>query len=226
MPVARCLILGGAAVIVLPACSIPRPVDAIVDAGDRAERQGDLALAEQEYLAAVEKRPGNVNARMALGDLYLATDRPELAVAQYEVVRTIRPTDDEIIDKLAQAMLESGDTGALTVLVTERAKDRATPTEWVRAGDWLAQAGDADAALIAYRTAARMDAGQSASIQKRLAEFHQSLGDQSAALRRYRMALYLDPADEETRAAIRALGEIPGPTLALPPAELGAAPTP
>jgi hypothetical protein len=35
------------------------------------------------------------------------------------------------------------------------------------------------------------------------------------------MAMYLDPKNEEIPARVRALGEIPGPSLAMPPEELG-----
>lgn len=201
-------------------CAVPRPVSAMVESGERAEARGDLEKAEAEYLAAIDKRPGNREARLALGKLYLETGRPELARAQFEVYRTLRPTETEVLDLLAQAMLDAGDTGSLSTFVTERARDTGEVVDWIRAGDWLAQAGDADGAVLAYRTAARVDGGRSPSVQKRLAEFHQSLGDNDAALRRYRMALYLDPNDDETKAAIRALGEIPGPTIGLIPTEM------
>lgn len=208
-------LLGG-----LSSCAVERPSSAMVASGHRAVERGNLELAEEEFLAAIEKRPGNIEARLALGELYLNTGRPELARAQFEVYRTLRPTDTAVLDLLAQAMLDAGDTGGLSTFVIERARDTGEVVDWIRAGDWLAQAGDADGAVLAYRTAARVDGGRSASVQKRLAEFHQSLGDDAAALRRYRMALYLDPNDEETRSAIRALGEIPGPTIALRPTEM------
>lgn len=194
-------------------CHIERSSHGMYTDGQRAEQRNDLATAEADYVAAIEKRPGNIEARLALGKLYLETGRPKLARAQFEVYRTVRPTNTEVIDLLAQAMLESGDTGALATFVTERARDTGEVVDWVRAGDWLAQAGDADGALLAYRTAARLDGGQSVSIQKRIAAFHQSLGDDAAALKRYSMALYLAPDDLEVQAAIRALGQVPGPTL-------------
>ena len=52
-----------------------------------------------------------------------------------------------------------------------------------------------------------------------LARFYESIGAKDEALLRYRMAMWLDRENPEIQERIRALGEIPGPTLAIIPEE-------
>jgi tetratricopeptide (TPR) repeat protein len=200
-------------------CASERPVFVVIESGDRAFENNDYALAATEYREAVSRRPGEIEGRRGLAEALLALDRPDEAREQAEMVYSIRPNDHESINLLARTMLRSGDTAGMETLVRGRANETGRAEDWLLLGELLAEAGDADAAEVALTTAATVDRGQSLAYQKALADFYLNLGDTAQALTRYRMALYIDSADEQTRAAIRTLGEIPGPTMSLPPLE-------
>lgn len=89
----------------------------------------------------------------------------------------------------------------------------------MRLGRFSSRMGHPDEAKEAYMTAARLDAGQSFKVQKEIASFFETLGDKQNAVRRLRMAYWLNPSDPEVLAAIRRMGEIPGPSFGMPPAE-------
>jgi tetratricopeptide (TPR) repeat protein len=212
-------VLAGCSVLSLSACAQPRPVFVVIESGDDALASADYTLAAAEYREAVSRRPAEWEARLGLSKALLALDRADEAREQAELVYSVRPNDPQAVEVLAQSMLESGDAAGMEALLSGRANETNSPDDWLLLGQLLAMAGDADAAEVALLTAATIDQGQSLKYQRALADFYLAVGDNAQALTRYRMALYLDPADEPTREAIRALGEIPGPTLALPPRE-------
>lgn len=216
----RSLVLSATAGLLgLSACAEQRPVFVVVESGDQALEDSDYTLAATEYREAVSRRPAEWEARMGLAKALLGLDRPAEAREQAEIVYSIRPDDPEAVELLAESMLASGDTAGMESLLRSRANDTNAAADWLLLGEMLARAGDVDGAEVALLTAATVDQGQSLRYQKALADFYLAVGDNAEALTRYRMALYLDPADEATRSAIRSLGQIPGPTLALPPRE-------
>ena len=62
-----------------------------------------------------------------------------------------------------------------------------------------------------------IDNGQTTDPYLLAASFAERLGDLDLALRRLRQAYGIDPYDENVNDRLTALGEVPGPTLALPP---------
>lgn len=196
-----------------------RAVYMVETSGDRAANLDNHQLASQEYREVVERRPGRWDVRVKLAKSLLAVDEPELAREQLEVAYTLRPTNAEILDLLATAMLASGDVDAMARELRFKADESGDAPDWFRLGVFLARAGDDDAAERALLTAARLDGGERVAFQKGLANFYRSVGDRAKALERWRMALYLSPEDEETQDALRALGHVPGPTFALLPRE-------
>jgi len=205
--------------LALSACNQQRPVFVVVQSGDQALENQDYQLAAAEYREAVSRRQAEWEARMGLTRALLGLGRPAEAREQAELVYSIRPDDPAVVELLAETMLASGDAAGMESLLRSRANDSNAPNDWLTLGKLLARAGDADAAEVALLTAATADQGQSLRYQKALADFYLAVGDNAEALTRYRMALYIDPANEPTRSAIRSLGQIPGPTLALPPRE-------
>jgi tetratricopeptide (TPR) repeat protein len=63
--------------------------------GHLSYQLGALDKAEASYLQALHYTPGLVTALDALGNVYLATGRPELAMQQYEAVRRAKPQTAE-----------------------------------------------------------------------------------------------------------------------------------
>ena len=196
-----------------------RAIYILEESGDFAYASGDYDLAVTEYSEVVERRPGKRSARVELGRALIAAGQPDLAVEHLDAAYTIKPDDQEVIELLAQAMLESGNTERLTAFLRERTSDRDTTESWLRLGRYLRLAGDADEAERALLEAASLDGGQSLAPQLELARFYNSIGDSEKALRRYRMVLYVDPRNEIASDYLRSVGEVPGPTFALEPDE-------
>jgi len=213
------LVLAACVCSAVASCTRERPVFVAVESGDRAFEREDYALAAAEYRDAVSRRPGEIEGRIGLTRALLALDRPAEAREQAELAYATRPTDQTVIELLATSMLRSGDTAGMVTFLRGRANETGSADDWLLLGQLLAEAGDADAAEVALTSAATVDRGQSLKYQRALADFYLALGDTAQALTRYRMALSLDPANEDIRGAIRSLGEIPGPSMALTPRE-------
>jgi tetratricopeptide (TPR) repeat protein len=203
----------------LGACQEQRALHVVEDSGERAMWRGDYQTAAAEYGEVVDRRPGRWRARLELGKALLALDRPAEAREHLEVVYTIRPQDDEVLELLVTAMLESGDADAMAAELRQRAQDTGAVADWMRLGIFLQRAGDLDGAERALLTAARLDGGVSARPQMALAGLYREAGDDEDAIERLRMAHYVDPDNERILEAIRSYGEIPGPTFARRPAE-------
>lgn len=201
-----------------PACN-QRALHMVEASGERAYERGDYELAATEFGEVVDRRPGRWNARVELARALMALDKPAEAREHLEVAYTIQPENEEVLTLLADAMLASGDVGAMTRELRQRASTRNTVGDWMRLGIFLQRAGDFDEAERALLTAARLDAGRTIQPQMALASLYREAGDDAEALRRLRMALYLDPANEKVSEAIRSYGEIPGPTFAIVPIE-------
>ena len=196
-----------------------RATHIIERSGDRAMSQEDYGLAVMEYREAVNQRPGRWDMRVKLAEALLANDQPAFAREQLEIAYTQRPTNAQVLDLLAEAMLRSGDTEAMMRELRFAAEETGNATDWYRPGVFLPRAGDDDAAETALRTAARLDGGNDAAYQIGLANFYRSVGDEDRSLERLRMALFLDQENEDVRSTIREMGHVPGPTYGLVPRE-------
>ena len=121
------------------------------------------------------------------------------------------------MDALAEVMYRQPDEKALFELLTARAQTRQTVYAWMRLARYAAEFGDADTALLGFETAIELDAGKSVEPYVQTAVFSRQIGDLDAALRRLRQAYTIDPDDPRVDKQLRELGEVPGPTLGLPP---------
>ena len=138
---------------------------------------------------------------------------------QLEKAYTLLPNDDEVITTLAEAMAQSRSIEEAARLLRTIAQDRKRPADYLRLGQFLQRANDADAAEEALLAAARGDRGQSVEMQMALVQLYRSIGSDEKALARLRMAYYLDPIDPRIQELIRGYGEVPGPTFAQVPSE-------
>ena len=167
----------------------------------------------------VERRPGRWRARLEHGRALLNLREYELAREEFEVVYTRQPTD-EVLELLALAMLESGETDAMARLLRDRVEDDGGVEDWVRLGRFLRAAGDHDAAERALLAGAAVDRGVSAEVQYQLALLYDAIGDEPKAVERLAMAHWIDPEDERVIELIRSYDRVPGPTFARTPREL------
>ena len=200
-------------------CTTQRALHVVRDDGDKAFAREQFDVARADYHEVVERAPNDWEYRVKLADTLMLVGEPKLAQEQYAVVHGIRPHDDEIVEKFAESMFESGDHDRLISFLQRRAEDTQTVGDYLRLGWYAIETGDADLAQRALLTAARLDGGRTVEPQLALAEFYLAAGDEREAMRRLRMALGVDPENELVKSRIRALGEIPGPSFALTPDE-------
>lgn len=204
----------------LPGCNTPRALPAVRESGERNFRheQYDNALADyQEY---IRREPGDPAVQLELAQTLLQLHQPIEAVEHAQLAYDQRPNHDEYIETLAQAQFEAGHTEDMMRLLRGVVGARGLPSDYIRLGRYLAKSGDADSAETAFKQGARVDGGHSLPPQLALADFYHSISDRASELRRLRMALYLNPSNNDILERIRAMGEIPGPSLALQPEEM------
>ncbi|MHC4808976.1 MAG: tetratricopeptide repeat protein [Planctomycetota bacterium] len=206
-----------ATALFLPGCASQRPVDQVKASGDDAYDRGDFILAREEFGEAVDRYPGDWQAQYRYGMSCLELGAWDSARTALKVAHDRRPADGDIADAYARALFHTGDREALVAFLWSRATDAGETRDWTRAATWLDRIGDRDAALAAIETAIEVDQGVSAMPYMVAAELAERNGDEATAIRRLRQAYGIAPGDAEVTAALEALGEIPGPSFALPP---------
>ena len=203
-------------VVLLSGCG-QRPIETIRDRGDFLYDHGDYAAAAAEYDQIVERYPGDWRAQYQLGRCRLALDDPTGARQALEVAYTNNPGNADVVDALAEAMFRLGEQERLFEFLQKRADATRSVRAWLRLARYSAELGDADTAQTAYETAIALDEGRTTEPYLEAAEFAQAIGDVDEALRRLRQAYSIDPRDSRVNQRLRDLGEVPGPTIALPP---------
>jgi Flp pilus assembly protein TadD len=205
------------AAIVLAACATQRPIDTVRESGDRAYNRGDYSLAAAEFEEIAQRYPGDWEAQYMLGLTMLELDRLADARRALEIAHDRRPNDPKVIDALAEVMYRQNDAAELFAFLREQAETVQSPQAYLRLARYSLEMNDPDSAQVAIRTAIELDDGLSVEPYLAAAELAERLGDLELAVRRLRQAYGIDPRDERVRERLRDLGEIPGPTLALPP---------
>jgi predicted Zn-dependent protease len=210
--------------IVLVAASLlagcaQRTLPAVRESGDRAFMRGDYNKAAADYKEYVERKPGESGVQLMYAKTLLLMKQPTPAVEHASIAYDQNPTNEDYIETKAQALFEAGKTEELYRFLRGQCDSRGQPSDYIRLGRFSALQGDADGAEHALLTAARVDGGKSAAPQLALAEFYHSIGDKTHEFNRLRVAMYLDPRNLAIQERIRSLGEVPGPSLAMPPSD-------
>jgi len=187
--------------------------------GDKAYERGDYATACNDYREYVERKPGEPDVQNMYAKSLIKTNQPIPAVEHATIAYDQRPTNEDYINTRAEALFQAGKTDELYRFLRGLTEARGLPSDYIRLGQYTARMGDADGAEHALLTAAKIDGGKTAAPQIALADFYRSIGDKKAEIVRLRNALYLDPKNPEIPKRLRELGEIPGPSLAMPPEE-------
>jgi tetratricopeptide (TPR) repeat protein len=194
-----------------------RPIESVRTSADFQFQQQEYQQAALEYSEIADRAPGDWQAQYRLGVCELELGNPDRARTALEIAYARQPANVDVVDAMAEAMYRQRDEQALFELLTERAENERTVRAWLRLGRYSAELGDADTALTAFETAIELDAGRSVDPYIQTALFSQKIGDLDGALRRLRQAYKINPDDPVVDQRLRDLGEVPGPTLALPP---------
>lgn len=216
-------VVGGAAafvaVLALTGCAGQRPLHIVKLHGDRAYEEGNYGKAAEDYSEYVDRKPGEWDIRLALGRAYLESGQPVLAREQLTTVYDQQPSNEECIELLARANYDAKEYDTLVTFLRRLTVERGSMSDFLRLGRYSAMIGHVDEAAQALEAAAKMDKGRSVGPQLALADFYRSIKDRTNELDRLRMALYLSPNSMDIQERIRALGEVPGPTVILVPKE-------
>ncbi|HED52880.1 MAG TPA: tetratricopeptide repeat protein [Phycisphaerales bacterium] len=188
--------------------------------GDQALNAGNYDEAVTYYEQYVDRRPLDAEGRYKLAIAYLGADRVSMAREQFILGLELKD-DGRFVDGVADTLVDMGQQDELYKLLRQRAESTRSVEDYTRLGRFAAQVGDADGAEEALLLAAKLDGGQSIGPQLELAELYGRFHDDANRLKRLRMALFIDPENKEVAEQIREMGEIPGPSFALVPAERG-----
>ncbi len=195
----------------------PRPATAIMDSGNRYFDRGNYERAAAEFAEVIERYPGDWSAHYMYGLSELQLKQPAKARTALEVAQSLRPGDPGVVDALAEAMFQEGSDAELFTFLKGQAESERSVRAYMRWAQYSLELGDPDSARAANQTAIMIDEGETVEPYLQAAIIAEQLGDVDEALRRLRQAYGIDPADSRVTDRLRALGEVPGPTIALPP---------
>jgi tetratricopeptide (TPR) repeat protein len=205
------------AAVVLAACAAQRPTPTVRESGDLRFKRGDYLGAAVEYQEIVARYPGDWQAQYKLGLCQIQLGQLAEAERALTIAHTRRRDNADIVDALAQVMFQQGDEAQLFAFLRERAESTQTVRAYLRLAQYSIEMNDPDSANVALETAIALDGGQSVEPYLAAADLAADLGDPEMAVYRLRQAFGIDPHDGRISDRLRALGEVPGPTIALPP---------
>lgn len=212
------------AAILLAGCNATRPTESIRTSAQHAYGIGDHARAAEEYSLIVERYPGDWDAQHKLGRSLMKLERYTEARRALEIAYTRRPQNDDIAEALAETMFQQGDEQHLFAFLRERAESTQSVDAYLRLARYAMEMNDPDSARVAIETAIEVDDGRRIEPYLAAADHARHIGDVELAVRRLRQAYGINPHDPRANDGLRSLGEVPGPTLALPPGRAVVAP--
>lgn len=206
--------------LVMSGCSGQRPLHVVKDSAERLYMLDRYEDAIPDLVEYNDRKPNDAEMRYKLGMAYINTGQPKLARQHMNVAVDVAPSVDRYMDGYAEALQKSGESDQMLLALRQRANDRGTVADYLRLGQYASRVGHADEALVALKTAARLDAGRTVEPQLALASFYGAVNDRANEVRRLRMATWIAPANKIAEERLRELGEIPGPAQAIQPEEL------
>jgi tetratricopeptide (TPR) repeat protein len=213
----------------LGGCSGPNPAPFRIS-GDAAFNATQWARAAEAYEQYLEIRPGDSAIRTNLGIAYMNLGDYAKAAQNLRLVYTASPSNDRIVNLLAESLARGEKLDELFRLLRSEAIDSQQTADWMRLGRYAMRLGDKDIAQTAFLTAAKVDAGQSAEPHLALFDYYRAMGNRPEAITRLRYAAYIDPQSHELRKRFDLVSAgsgsgsdraIMGPTFPLRPPEAG-----
>lgn len=189
--------------------------------GRLALNRGQNELALEKTAWAVEKDPSSAWSQYQLGRVYLALHRDFEAQYALEKAHALRPDDKvltpKVLDALAEALFRQERMANLFAFIDKQVATYHTTHDYLRQGEYLAKAGDPDAARLAFRKAAYFADADDPEPYLVIADFYSSIGDQPNAVTALRYANYVDPGNLDAAERLRRFDIVPGPTIAQAP---------
>lgn len=203
--------------VFLAGCAAQRPVEDLRASGNRHLQYARYNEAASDFSEIVSRYPGDWDAQYKLGLAEQQLHDLTAARRALEIAHTRKPSNEDVADALAEVMYAQQDLNRLFAFLRDRAETTKTAQAYLRLARYAMDTNDADTAHRAFDRAVEVDAGASVEPYLQASAFHEKIGDIDGAIRRLRQAYGIDPYDQRVVDKLRALGEVPGPTLALPP---------
>lgn len=206
-----------AAIAVLGGCVKGKSSEQLLADGEHAYRYGRYEEAAGDFRQVLDRYPGDVQANVGFARTQIALGNLNAARSALETAAASKPEDFEISLLLAEVLFKQRDTTRLYQLLRDRAVEQGRVDAWIVMARYALELDDPDTAQTAVVAALEISDNTSPEPYLLAAELAERVGDQKEALRRIRQAYGLAPNDPRIDAMLREYGEVPGPTIALPP---------
>jgi Flp pilus assembly protein TadD len=201
----------------LVGCMKGKSSEQLLADGEYAYRYGRYEEAAGDFRQVLDRYPGDVQANIGYARTQIALGNLDAARSALETAAASKPEDFQISLLLAEVLFKQGDTTRLYQLLRDRAIEQRRPEAWIVMARYSLELDDPDTAQAAVVSALEISDDSSPEPYLLAAELAERVGDQKEALRRLRQAYGLAPNDPRIEAMLREYGEVPGPTIALPP---------
>lgn len=196
-----------------------RSLLAVRQSGDAHFARAQYVEAETEYREYLDRSPARPEVHFMLGRTLLAQGRTAEAREQLLLANRLTPENDDVFKMTCEGLYSDKQYEELNRLLRSRTIDRGRMDDWLLLADYSMRQGDMDEAARSLLTAAKVDGGRSVEPQLGLAKIYMSVGDNTRAIERLRMAYFVDPQNGEVATLASQLGQIVGPSFGTPPAE-------
>ncbi len=183
--------------------------------GNAAFSEGRYSDALRAFRAIAEEYPESAHARFDIGRTLLASGDALGASEELMVAHRRRPWVGEYTDLLAEALYQADRKDALFEMLRREAARSDHPADHLRFARFARRDGALDEAIVAYERAAELAGGSDVTARLELAALYRELGDREREIEQLARVVVEQPGHPEASARLRALGEVPGPTLAI-----------
>ncbi len=209
--------------LIASGCSAPRKIKTTLDSNKAlvmagaAEDAGDLQKAYEMWTKYVELRPHEAKGEYRLGRIENRLGKYNDASNHLRIAHDLKPGNVVYIKELARALMNAGKRAELMSLLSATVNEGPVGSGQLRLAHYAAMAGMMDEAREALISAIQATGDTSPTAHLAMADFAREIGDTDSEILSLRHALWFDPADQALLSRIRALGIIPGPSIALDP---------
>lgn len=196
-----------------------RSLLAVRQSGDAHFARAQYVEAETDYREYLDRSPARPEVHFMLGRTLLAQGRTAEAREQLLLANRLTPENDDVFRMTCEGLYSDKQYEELNRLLRSRTIDRGRMDDWLLLADYSMRQGDMDEAARSLLTAAKVDGGRSVEPQLGLAKIYMSVGDNTRAIERLRMAYFVAPQNGEVATLASQLGQIVGPSFGTPPTE-------
>ena len=193
-------------------CATQPPSWLIRDQARSLTSEGDHGRAVELWRELVVRNPGTWSDYYELGEAELAVGRPIEACSALKIATTLRPDDNSVGDAYAKALFDAGREDDLFSYLEGRCQRTREVRDYLVWAQYALLLNDPDTARLAVDVAVAFEGEQGVESYIFAANLARDLDDRELAIERLRQAYAIDPNNENVKALIREMGEVPGPT--------------